>query len=39
MENNECKKVCIKNRTCCYFNDIIELEDSDIDNILVGEKS
>ena len=30
-------KKFIKNRTCCYFNDIIELEDSD--NILVGEKS
>ena len=30
-------KKFIKNRTCCYFNDIIELEDSD--KILVGEKS
>ena len=26
MENNELKKVCIKNRTCYYFDDIIKLE-------------
>ena len=39
MENNELKKVCIKNRTCYYFNDIIKLEDFDFDNILIDEKS
>ena len=39
MENNELKKVCIKNRTYCYFDDIIKLEDFDIDNILIDEKS
>ena len=28
MENNECKKVRIKNHTCYYhFDDIIKLED------------
>ena len=32
-------KVRIKNRTCYYFDDIIKLEDFDIDNILVDEKS
>ena len=24
MENNEFKKVCIKNRTCYYFDEIIK---------------
>ena len=38
MENNELKKVCIKNRTCYYFVEIIKLELSDID-ILINEKS
>ena len=28
MENNEFKKVCIKNHTCYYFNDIIKFEDN-----------
>ena len=32
-------KVCIKNRMCYYFNDIIKLEDFDLDNILIDEKS
>ena len=27
MENVELKKVCIKRRTCYYFDDIIRLED------------
>ena len=27
MENNEVRKVRIKNRRCCYFDDIIKLED------------
>ena len=33
------KKVSIKNCTCYYFDDIIKLEDFDIDNILIDEKS
>ena len=36
---NELKKVCIKNRTCYYFDDIIRLEDFHLDNILLDEKS
>ena len=28
-----------KNRTCYYFDDIIKLEDFDLDNILIDEKS
>ena len=39
MENNEFKKVRIKNRTCSYFDDIIRLEDFDLDNILIDKKS
>ena len=39
MENNELKKVPIKNRTCYYFDDIIRLEDFDLDNILIDKKS
>ena len=39
MENNESKKVCIKNRTCYYFDDIIKLEGFDLDIILIDEKS
>ena len=31
--------VCIKSHTCYYFDDIIKLEDFDIDNILIDEKS
>ena len=38
MENNELK-VRIKNRTCCYFDGIIKLEDFDLNNILRDEKS
>ena len=39
MENNEFKKVPIKNRTCYYFGDITKLGDFDLDNILIEEKS
>ena len=39
MENNEFKKVCIINRACYYFDDIITVENVDIDNILIEEKS
>ena len=38
MENNEFRKVRIKNRTCYYFDDIIKLEDFDIDNTLIDKK-
>ena len=34
MENNEFKKVLNKDRTCYYFDDIIQLEDFDF-NILI----
>ena len=33
------KNVCIKYRTCFYFDDLIKLEDFDLDNILVDKKS
>ena len=39
MENNEFKEVCIKYRTCYYFDDIIKLEVFDLDNILIDKKS
>ena len=38
MENNEFKKIRIKNLTCYYFDDIIKLEYFDLDNILMDEK-
>ena len=38
MENNEFKKIRIKNRTRYYFDDIIKFEDFDFDNILINEK-
>ena len=36
---SEFKNLCIKNRTCYYFDDTIKLEDFDIDNILIDKKS
>ena len=39
MENNELKKVPIKNCPCYYFDDIIKLQDFNLDNILIHEKS
>ena len=39
MENNELKNVRIKNRMCYNFDDIIKLEDFDLDNISINEKS
>ena len=39
MENNELKKLRIENRTCYYFADIIKLEDFDLVNLLIDEKS
>ena len=37
IENNKFLKVCIKNHTCYYFDDIIKFEDFDFDNILIDE--
>ena len=39
MENNEFRKVDIKNRTCYSFDDIIKLEDFGFDNIFLDEES
>ena len=39
MENSKFKKVRFKNCTCYYFVDIIKLEDFDLDDILIDEKS
>ena len=39
IEINWKKKLCIKNRTCHYFHSIIKLEDFDLDNKLIDEKS
>ena len=39
MGNNELKKVCIKNCMCYYFDEIIKLENFNLGNILVDEKS
>ena len=36
--NNKLKEISFKNRICYYFDDIIKIEDSDIDNILIDEK-
>ena len=33
------KEIDIKKRTCYYFNDIIKIEDINLDNILIDEKS
>ena len=37
--NNKFKKIDLKNGTCYYFDGIIKIEDFDIDNILIDEKS
>ena len=39
MKKSELKRVSIKNRACYYFDDVIEIEDFDLDNILLDEKS
>ena len=39
MYNNEYKTVCVKNRTCYYFHNMINFEDLDSDNILIDAKS
>ena len=38
MENIKFKNVRIKSRMCCYFDDIIKLEDFDFDKRLIDEK-
>ena len=37
--NDELKEIDIKNRTCYYFDHIIKIEDFDLNNILIDEKS
>ena len=37
--NDKFLKIGIKNCTCYYFDDIIKIEDSDLNNILIDEKS
>ena len=37
--NDELKEINIKNRTCYYFDDIINIENFDFYNILLDEKS
>ena len=37
--NDELKEIDIKNCTCYYFNHIIKIEDFDLNNILIDEKS
>ena len=40
MDSNvELKDINIKNRTCYYFDDIIKIEDFNLVNILIDEKS
>ena len=39
MESNDkLKEINIKNRTCCYFNEKINIEDFDLDKILIDGK-
>ena len=38
-ENDEFKKICVKNCACYYFEDIIKIKNFDFDNILLEEKS
>ena len=37
--SNKLKEIDIKNCTCYYFDCIIKIEDLDLDNILIDEKS
>ena len=36
---NEFKKINIKDRGCYYFDDILKVEDINVNDILLGEKS
>ena len=37
--NDKLKEIDIKNRMCYYFDHIIKIEDFNLDNILIDEKS
>ena len=37
--NNLLKEIDIENRTCYYWDDVININDLDLDNILLDEKS
>ena len=37
--NDELKEINIKNRSCYYFDAIINIEDFNLDNILIDEQS
>ena len=37
--NNKSKEIRIRNHTCYYFDDVINIYDLDLDNILLDEKS
>ena len=39
IKRNIIIEIDIKNRTCYYFDDVVRVEDSDFDNILLDEKS
>ena len=39
MNNNKSKEIHIRNHTCYYFDDVINIYDLDLDNILLDEKS
>ena len=39
MESDELKEIDVKNRKCCYLDDLISIEDFDFDNTLIDEKS
>ena len=40
MESNyQLKEINIKNHACYYFDDIIKIEEFEVDNILIDEKS
>ena len=36
---NKLKEINVKNHSCYYFDDIIKVEDFDLDDILIDEKS
>ena len=37
--NDKLKEIDIKNRSCYYFDDIIKIENFNLDNILIDDKS
>ena len=38
MNNYKSKEIDIKNRTCCYFDGIININDLDLENFLINKK-